>query len=574
MPEIITGLKLSEGIGFGSIFISTRAEIEVSETTIDKAQVDKEISAYKESIQHAHIQLRQLRENVGSHLDEDSAAIFDAHIMMLDDPGFNEQIINNINNLYNAQKAIQEAGKSYITKFESLDSEYMKARALDVKDICMRLIANIQGVALTDLTEVDQPVVVVADELTPSASAQLDSKYVKGIITANGGTTSHSAIIARSLNIPAVSGISNIISKVRHGDNVIIDGYSGDVILEPTEVEMAAYSEKQKAQEEREEKLKDYIGKESKTLDGINIRLFANIKGPEDINDVTDNDAEGVGLYRTEFLYMNRMNLPSEEEQFEAYKTVLSETADKPVIIRTLDIGGDKELSYLNLPKESNPFLGERSIRFLLKNEEIFRTQLRALVRASEHGNLKVMFPMVTTIDEFNRAKALLIEEKQQFEAENDLELSDIAVGIMVETPSAAMISDQLAKHVDFFSIGTNDLIQYTMAADRLNDQVSDLYQPYHPSVLGLIKKVIDSGRSNNKWVGVCGEMACDFKSIALLIGFGIDELSVSPKSLLPIREYVSGIKKTDMEHLSEEVLSCDSAEDVLYLIDEHLNLT
>lgn len=574
MPEIITGLKLSEGIGFGSIFISTRAEIEVSETTIDKAQVDKEISAYKESIQHAHIQLRQLRENVGSHLDEDSAAIFDAHIMMLDDPGFNEQIINNINNLYNAQKAIQEAGKSYITKFESLDSEYMKARALDVKDICMRLIANIQGVALTDLTEVDQPVVVVADELTPSASAQLDSKYVKGIITANGGTTSHSAIIARSLNIPAVSGISNIISKVRHGDNVIIDGYSGDVILEPTEVEMAAYSEKQKAQEEREEKLKDYIGKESKTLDGINIRLFANIKGPEDINDVTENDAEGVGLYRTEFLYMNRMNLPSEEEQFEAYKTVLSETADKPVIIRTLDIGGDKELSYLNLPKESNPFLGERSIRFLLKNEEIFRTQLRALVRASEHGNLKVMFPMVTTIDEFNRAKALLIEEKQQFEAENDLELSDIAVGIMVETPSAAMISDQLAKHVDFFSIGTNDLIQYTMAADRLNDQVSDLYQPYHPSVLGLIKKVIDSGRSNNKWVGVCGEMACDFKSIALLIGFGIDELSVSPKSLLSIREYVSGIKKTDMEHLSEEVLSCDSAEDVLYLIDEHLNLT
>ena len=574
MPEIITGLKLSEGIGFGSIFISTRAEIEVSETTIDKAQVDKEISAYKESIQHAHIQLRQLRENVGSHLDEDSAAIFDAHIMMLDDPGFNEQIINNINNLYNAQKAIQEAGKSYITKFESLDSEYMKARALDVKDICMRLIANIQGVALTDLTEVDQPVVVVADELTPSASAQLDSKYVKGIITANGGTTSHSAIIARSLNIPAVSGISNIISKVRHGDNVIIDGYSGDVILEPTEVEMAAYSEKQKAQEEREEKLKDYIGKESKTLDGINIRLFANIKGPEDINDVTENDAEGVGLYRTEFLYMNRMNLPSEEEQFEAYKTVLSETADKPVIIRTLDIGGDKELSYLNLPKESNPFLGERSIRFLLKNEEIFRTQLRALVRASEHGNLKVMFPLVTTIDEFNRAKALLIEEKQQFEAENDIELSDIAVGIMVETPSAAMISDQLAKHVDFFSIGTNDLIQYTMAADRLNDQVSDLYQPYHPSVLGLIKKVIDSGRSNNKWVGVCGEMACDFKSIALLIGFGIDELSVSPKSLLSIREYVSGIKKTDMEHLSEEVLSCDSAEDVLYLIDEHLNLT
>ncbi|MBF0752814.1 phosphoenolpyruvate--protein phosphotransferase [Jeotgalicoccus nanhaiensis] len=574
MPEIIAGLKLSEGIGFGSIFISERADIEASNREIDAGQIEEEISAYKESIQAAHIQLRKLRENVDEHLDEDSAAIFDAHIMMLDDPGFNEQIINSINNLNNAEKAIQLAGEVYITKFESLDSEYMKARALDVKDICMRLIANVQGVQLTDLTRVDEPVVVVADELTPSASAQLDSKYIKGIITATGGMTSHSAIIARSLNIPAISGIPDILSKVTHGDDIIIDGFTGDIVLSPTEVEMAAYSEKLKAQEEREEKLKDFIGKETKTLDGINISLYANIKGPEDLNDVSSNDAEGIGLYRTEFLYMNRMNLPSEEEQFEAYKAVLSDMDDKPVIIRTLDIGGDKELSYLNLPKESNPFLGERSIRFLLKNEEIFKTQLRALVRASEHGNLKVMFPMVTTIDEFNRAKALLIEEKEKYEAEIGKELNEIAAGIMVETPSAAMISDQLAKHVDFFSIGSNDLIQYTMAADRLNEQVSDLYQTYHPSVLGLIKKVIDSGRNNNKWVGICGEMACDHKSIALLTGFGIDELSVSPKKILGIREYISEIKKTDMEQLSESVLSCDSAEDVLYLIEEHLNLT
>ena len=420
----------------------------------------------------------------------------------------------------------------------------------------------------------DEPVVVVAEELTPSASAQLDSKYVKGIITAKGGITSHSAIIARSLNIPAISGLDDILSKVTHGDDIIIDGFTGDIVLAPTEIEMAAYSEKKKAQEEREIKLKEFIGKETKTLDGINISLYANIKGPEDVNDVKSNDAEGIGLYRTEFLYMNRMNLPSEEEQFKAYKAVLSSQDDKPVIIRTLDIGGDKELSYLNLPKESNPFLGERSIRFLLKNEEIFKTQLRALVRASGHGNLKVMFPMVTTIDEFNRAKALLVEEKEKYEAEIGKKLNDIATGVMVETPSAAMISDQLAKHVDFFSIGSNDLIQYTMAADRLNDQVSDLYQPYHPSVLGLIKKVIESGRNNNKWVGICGEMACDYKSIALLAGFGIDELSVTPKNILAIREYISKIKKTDMEQLSEQVLSCDSAEDVLYLIDEHLNLT
>lgn len=574
MPEIITGLKLSEGIGFGSIFISKRADVEVSDEMITAAHIDEEISAYKESIQQAHIQLRILRENVGEHLDEDSAAIFDTHIMMLDDPGFNEQIINNINSLNNAEKAIQLAGRVYITEFESLDSEYMKARALDVKDICMRLIANVQGVQLTDLTRVDEPVVVVAEELTPSASAQLDSKYVKGIITAKGEATSHSAIIARSLNIPAISGVPDILSKVNHGDDIIVDGFTGDIVLSPTEVEIAAYSEKNKAQEKREEKLKGYIGKETVTMDGINISLYANIKGPEDTNDVSKNDAEGIGLYRTEFLYMNRMNLPSEKEQYEAYKTVLSSMDDKPVIIRTLDIGGDKELSYLDLPKESNPFLGERSIRFLLKNEDIFKTQLRALVRASEHGNLKVMFPMITTLDEFNRAKALLIEEKEKFEDEIGKKLSNIPVGIMVETPSAAMISDQLAKHVDFFSIGSNDLIQYTMAADRLNNQVNDLYQTYHPSVLGLIKKVIDSGRNNNKWVGICGEMACDYKSIALLIGFGIDELSVSPKNVLAIREYISEIKKTDMENLSEQVLSCDSAEDVIYLIEEHLNLT
>ena len=574
MPEIITGNQLSEGIGFGSVIISNEVDVEISKEKIESNQVENEIKAYKDSVQKAHIQLRKLRENVGENLDEDSAAIFDAHIMMLDDPGFNEQIIEHINALNNAQLAIELAGKVYVEKFETLESEYMRARALDVKDICLRLINNIQGIEVTDLTHMKEPVVIIADELTPSASAQLDSKYVNGIVTAKGGITSHAAIIARSLNIPLVSGIEDILDKVTEGDDVIVDGFSGDVVLSPTEVEFAAYSEKEKAEEEKHEALQKYVGKETKTLDGIKLHLLANIKGPEDIVDVNTNDAEGVGLYRTEFLYMNRMNLPTEDEQYEAYKQVLEQAEDKPVIIRTLDIGGDKELAYLNLPKEANPFLGERSIRFLLKNEDIFRTQLRALVRASAHGNLKVMFPMITTLDEFNRAKALLIEEKEQFEQETGEKLDTLSTGIMVETPSAAIISDQLAQHVDFFSIGSNDLIQYTMAADRLNHQVSDLYQPYHPSVLGLIKKVIDSGQKYDKWVGICGEMASDYKSIALLIGFGIDELSVSSKKILPIREYISGIKKTDMEHLAERVLSVDSGEDVLYLIEEYTNLT
>lgn len=574
MPEIITGLNLSEGIGFGSVFISNRVDIEVSDLKIDSTQIEHEIARYEKSVQQAHIQLRQLRENVGDNLDEDSAAIFDAHIMMLDDPGFNSEIVKNINGLHNSEQAIKLSGRIYIERFEALDTEYMRARALDIKDICLRLIANIKNVELTNIADIKRPVIIVADELTPSASAQLDSKYVQGIVTATGSATSHAAIIARSLNIPAVSGISDILSKVSDGDNIIIDGFAGDVILAPTEVEMTAYSEKDKKQKELEEQLKEYIGKPSKTLDGVKVDLYANIKGPEDVNDILNNDAEGVGLYRTEFLYMNRMSLPSEEEQYRAYKTVLEAIPDKPVIIRTLDIGGDKELPYLNLPKEDNPFLGERSIRFLLKNETLFKTQLRALVRASEHGNLKVMFPMVTTLDEFNRAKALLIEEKEKYEAEVERELENIAIGIMVETPSAAMISDQLAKYVDFFSIGTNDLIQYTMAADRLNTEVSDLYQPYHPSVLNLIKKVIDSGHNHNKWVGLCGEMASDSKAVPILIGFGIDELSVSPRDILSIRKYISSIKKTDMTHLSEQVLSSDSSEDVLFLVNEHLNLT
>lgn len=574
MPEIITGNQLSEGIGFGSIIISNEVDVEITRETIASNQIETEIKAYKDSVQKAHVQLRKLRENVGENLDEDSAAIFDAHIMMLDDPGFNEQIIEHIKAQNNAESAIESAGKVYVEKFETLESEYMRARALDVKDICLRLINNIRGVEVTDLTHMTEPVVIIAEELTPSASAQLDSKYVNGIVTAKGGMTSHAAIIARSLNIPLVSGIEDIVEKVNEGDDIIVDGFSGDVVISPTEVEFAAYSEKQKAEEKKNEELQKLVGKETATLDGIKVNLFANIKGPEDVVDVRNNDAEGVGLYRTEFLYMNRMNLPTEEEQYTAYKTVLEAAEDKPVIIRTLDIGGDKELAYLNLPKEANPFLGERSIRFLLKNEDIFRTQLRALVRASVHGDLKVMFPMITTLDEFNRAKALLIEEKERFEKETGETLESISTGIMVETPSSAMISDQLAKYVDFFSIGSNDLIQYTMAADRLNHQVSDLYQPYHPSVLGLIKKVIDSGQKYDKWVGLCGEMASDYKSIALLIGFSIDELSVPSKKILSIREYISGIKKTDMEHLAERVLHVDSGEDVLYLIEEYTNLT
>lgn len=498
-------------------------------------------------------------------------AIFDAHLLVLDDPEFLGPIEAHIrNDQKSAPQALLETRDQFVAIFENMENEYMKERAADIKDVSKRVLAHMLGKELPDPSKIDTPVVIVAEDLTPSDTAQLDKNFVKGFVTNVGGRTSHSAIMSRSLEIPAVVGTKEITAVAKVGDDIIVDGSAGEVIVNPTEEEVLVYKDKEARVQEEKAELQKLVDEPSETMDGIAVELAANIGTPDDLDGVKSNGAEGIGLYRTEFLYMGRNELPTEEEQYEAYKKVLEDMDDKPVVVRTLDVGGDKELPYLDLPKEMNPFLGHRAVRMTLDNPDLFRTQLRALLRASQHGNLKIMFPMIATIDEFNRAKALLIEEKDKLVDEGEKIKEDIEVGIMVEIPSAAILADQFAKVVDFFSIGTNDLIQYTMAADRMNESVSYLYQPHHPALLRLIKMVIDAAHKEGKWAGMCGEMAGDEQAVPLLLGLGLDEFSMSASSVLKARKQISQLKKTDMERLAASAIECKDSEEVLALVEEY----
>lgn len=418
---------------------------------------------------------------------------------------------------------------------------------------------------------INESVIIVGEDLTPSDTAQLNKEFVKGFATNIGGRTSHSAIMSRSLEIPAVVGTKDITDRVNHGDSLIIDGLSGDVIINPTDDEVQAYEQKQKNFLAEKEELAKLVNDESVSKDGVHVELAANIGTPNDLEGVKNNGAEGIGLYRTEFLYMGRDNMPSEEEQFEAYSKVLKEMDGKRVVVRTLDIGGDKELSYLNLPKEMNPFLGYRAIRLCLDQTDIFRTQLRALLRASEFGKLNIMFPMIATIKEFRDAKAILLEEKEKLVSEGVNVADDIEIGIMVEIPSTAALADIFAKEVDFFSIGTNDLIQYTMAADRMSERVSYLYQPYNPAILRLVKQVIEASHKEGKWTGMCGEMAGDNTAIPLLLGLGLDEFSMSATSILKARKQIKQLDQKEMQELANKAINCATEEEVVELVNQIL---
>ncbi|MBW3109120.1 phosphoenolpyruvate--protein phosphotransferase, partial [Mammaliicoccus sciuri] len=427
------------------------------------------------------------------------------------------------------------------------------------------------GVELPNPSMINESVIIVGEDLTPSDTAQLNKEFVKGFATNIGGRTSHSAIMSRSLEIPAVVGTKDITDRVNHGDSLIIDGLSGDVIINPTDDEVQAYEQKQKNFLAEKEELAKLVNDESVSKDGVHVELAANIGTPNDLEGVKNNGAEGIGLYRTEFLYMGRDNMPSEEEQFEAYSKVLKEMDGKRVVVRTLDIGGDKELSYLNLPKEMNPFLGYRAIRLCLDQTEIFRTQLRALLRASEFGKLNIMFPMIATIKEFRDAKAILLEEKEKLVSEGVNVADDIEIGIMVEIPSTAALADIFAKEVDFFSIGTNDLIQYTMAADRMSERVSYLYQPYNPAILRLVKQVIEASHKEGKWTGMCGEMAGDNTAIPLLLGLGLDEFSMSATSILKARKQIKQLDQKEMQELAGKAINCATEEEVVELVNQIL---
>lgn len=566
MSNIIKGIAASDGVAIAKAYLLVEPDLSFSNEKTD--QPEAEVQKFNEALNNSKIELTKIRNHAEEQLGADKAAIFDAHLLVLDDPELIQPIEEKIKNeSASAPQALTEVTQNFITIFESMDNEYMKERAADIRDVAKRVLAHILGVELPNPSIIDESVIIVAHDLTPSDTAQLNKQYVQGFVTNIGGRTSHSAIMSRSLEIPAVVGTKSISESVQQGDMVIVDGLTGDVIVNPSDDEIKAYQHKRESFFADREALKQLRDEPSKTLDGHEVELAANIGTPNDLEGVHNNGAEGIGLYRTEFLYMGRDNMPTEDEQFEAYKKVLESMEGKRVVVRTLDIGGDKELPYLNLPEEMNPFLGYRAIRLCLDQPEIFRPQLRALLRASAYGKLNIMFPMVATIQEFRDAKALLLEEKENLKQEGVEVSDDIELGIMVEIPATAALADVFAKEVDFFSIGTNDLIQYTMAADRMSERVSYLYQPYNPSILRLIKQVIDASHQEGKWTGMCGEMAGDETAIPLLIGLGLDEFSMSATSILKARRQIKDLSRTEMVQLADRALNCATVDEVVDLV-------
>ena len=565
----LKGIAASQGISFAKAYVFVEPDLTVKEVKIE--DVAAEIKRFEDAIEASKKELTIIKENALASLGADKAAVFEAHLLILDDPEFMGTVKTDIESkVINAEYAFKETSDMFISMFEAMDNEYMKERAADIRDVSKRILAHLLGVDLPNPSLIDEEVIVIAEDLTPSDTAQLNKKYVKGFATNIGGRTSHSAIMARSLEIPAVVGTSSITEDVKNGDILILDGLDGVVLVNPDEATTAEYKEKHAKFEAQKAEWAKLVTEKSVTKDGHEVILAANIGTPADLEGVKNNGGEAVGLYRTEFLYMGREQLPTEDEQFEAYKAVLEGMGDKPVVVRTLDIGGDKELPYLDLPKEMNPFLGFRAIRLCLEEKDLFRTQLRALLRASVYGKLCVMFPMIATVQEFRAAKALFLEEKEKLVAEGVAVSNDIELGIMVEIPSTAVIADIFAKEVDFFSIGTNDLIQYTMAADRMSEKVSYLYQPYNPAILRLVKNVIEASHKEGKWTGMCGEMAGDSLAIPLLLGMGLDEFSMSATSILQARSQIKNLTLAKMKELVEKAVMCATTEEVLALIEEY----
>ncbi|HDK4234783.1 TPA: phosphoenolpyruvate--protein phosphotransferase [Staphylococcus aureus] len=571
MSKLIKGIAASDGVAIAKAYLLVEPDL-----TFDKNEkvtdVEGEVAKFNNAIEASKVELTKIRNNAEVQLGADKAAIFDAHLLVLDDPELIQPIQDKIKNENaNAASALTDVTTQFVTIFESMDNEYMKERAADIRDVSKRVLSHILGVELPNPSMIDESVVIVGNDLTPSDTAQLNKEFVQGFATNIGGRTSHSAIMSRSLEIPAIVGTKSITQEVKQGDMIIVDGLNGDVIVNPTEDELIAYQDKRERYFADKKELQKLLDADTVTVDGVHAELAANIGTPNDLPGVIENGAQGIGLYRTEFLYMGRDQMPTEEEQFEAYKEVLEAMDGKRVVVRTLDIGGDKELSYLNLPEEMNPFLGYRAIRLCLAQQDIFRPQLRALLRASVYGKLNIMFPMVATINEFREAKAILLEEKENLKNEGHDISDDIELGIMVEIPATAALADVFAKEVDFFSIGTNDLIQYTLAADRMSERVSYLYQPYNPSILRLVKQVIEASHKEGKWTGMCGEMAGDETAIPLLLGLGLDEFSMSATSILKARRQINGLSKNEMTELANRAVDCATQEEVIELVNNYV---
>ena len=569
----IKGIGASSGIAIAKAYKLEMPDLTVSRDTVEDTTAEiKKLYDHKAAVEE---EIKTIKEAASKNLSAEEAAVFDAHLMMLNDPEFAGQIESKIKDeKLNAAAALEDVANMMIAMFSSMDDAYFKERAADVKDVSTRWKAHLLGKRLPNPSLISEEVVICANDLTPSDTATLNKNLVKGFVTNIGGRTSHSAILARSMEIPAVVATNTIMDNVNDGDLVVLDGTTGEVFINPDEAVVKEYTEKKEAFEAYKAELKTLVDAESVSTDGHKALLVANIGSPEDLEAVKANGAEGVGLFRTEFLYMESDTLPTEDEQFEVYKKVL-EGVNGPVVVRTLDIGGDKKLKSFETPDEMNPFLGVRAIRLCFQHEDIFRTQLRALLRASVYGDLHIMFPMIATLGEFRKAKGILMEEKAKLEAEGVKVSDNFEVGIMIEIPAAAVLADQFAKEVDFFSIGTNDLIQYTFAADRMSSTINYLYQPFNPSILRLVKNTIDAAHANGKWTGMCGEMAGEALAAPLLLGLGLDEFSMSATSILAQRKRIRSLSYKESKKLAEDCLNnAMTMEEVVAKVTEETGIT
>lgn len=567
---MITGIAASPGVVFGKALVLKEEPIVLNTQKITADQIEAEKAKFFAGREKAAAQLTAIKEKARGTLGEEKEAIFEGHLMILEDEELEEEILGYIaDNLVTADVAASKVIDMQASMLAEIDDEYLKERAGDIRDIGNRLLRNILNMHIIDLGDIQEEVILVAYDLTPSETAQLNLDKVLGFITDIGGRTSHTSIMARSLELPAIVGTNDITARVKTGDTLILDAVNNQIHINPSDealAEFKAIQERVAAEKAELAKLKDLP---AETLDGHRIEVAGNIGTIRDVDGVLRNGGESVGLYRTEFLFMDRSELPSEEEQFQAYKEIVEVMDGKQVVLRTMDIGGDKELPYLNLPKEMNPFLGWRAVRIGLTRREILDTQLRAVLRASAFGKLAVMFPMIISVEEIRELKAIVAELKEQLRAEGKAFDENLQLGIMVETPSAAVNARHLAKEADFFSIGTNDLTQYTLAVDRGNEIIAHLYNPLSPSVLNLIKQVIDASHAEGKWTGMCGELAGDVRATALLLGMGLDEFSMSAISVPHVKKLARSINYADAKALADEALAQPTATDIEKLVND-----
>ena len=564
--KMLRGIPVSKGVSRSRVVVLDRTRIDPAKLGILESDPAGEEDRLQASLVQTRRQILAVQERLREALGAKDAQIFDAHLLVLEDPMLIEQTTRLIReDLVTAEFAFHEASEKYAKALGKVDDSYLSERAADIRDVTQRVLANLMGQALcTGLADLTEPCVVVAHDLTPSDTAMMDPAMVLGFATEVGSRTSHTAILARSLRIPAVLGLGEAISELHTGESVLLDGFNGFVVIDPSEQTLFEYGQLVDRQTSIEESLEVIHDDTAETRDGHRITLSANIERAADVESVLQCGAIGVGLFRTEFLFINRSDLPDEEEQFAAYRKVTESLAPDPVIIRTLDLGGDKLLSHVNVAEEMNPFLGWRAIRLCLQEKDLFRTQLRAILRASVFGNLKIMYPMISGVEELEAANVLLDECREQLRDDGVAFAEDVEIGVMIETPSAAMIADSLARRVKFFSIGTNDLIQYALAVDRLNEKIAHLYEPTHPGILRLIKATVDAGQAHGIWTGICGEMAGDLAVVPLLLGLGVSELSVTPSMVPRVKMLIRSIEMSEARKLAEYALDSDSPKEIL----------